>query len=1193
MPAPTILKRTLSFHFPRSVTATKQLPQTLEVIIVPLSDPSAPDQGTYVGGLQKQSVLLDDDDNVISFQLVPTASPDLVAPVTYRAAWREGGVLGRTVTHDFAMPDRDVRFDELSELGQIVGGETYLQQSDLGVPGRVAKLNDDGVPVDINGHPAAGAMALDSLANMLDDEVTARMAGDATSLSQANTFTSAQVNDLEGRITTNLDDAVGTLQTAINNEVTARQNNIASEINARTSADSSLSSRIDTLASSLTSAINTLPDKASLVGGKVPLSQIPSDAISSAVTASNQAAMLALTTDQVQPGDIAVRPDGAFFLNGTDPSVLSNWVSLTKVSSVNGYQGTISLTPADIGAIATGTSLPITQITGLATALADKVSITQLNALSATVSSIQGDDTVVRKINGVIPSNLLDTQVAFVNNLNQVTLKDGTVIASGTGDVYSINGMSGAVTLTAEDIGAIALDAQLPISEITGLQSALDGKVDASDSRMTNSRVPTTHADSHAADGDDAITISVSQVTGLSTTLSGLATSTTTTALGNRVSSLETQIVEIVGTGGGSPVSKDVWWDSAMALTNISTPSGMQTAGVRVKSPFGQAEDGSYYYAPEGANEDEVVWPYITPNGHLQFRRWDESGDPDPIYATQAALDSTDTAVALKATKIDLDALALTVSTKADQLDVTALQSAVSGKASVSSVNALNTQVATLAQQTQVDALSAALQNKASQSDFSALATTVGTKASQADMAVAENTIGALVTAIIGKADLIEGVVALEQIPAGIPQTSIDGLTTTLASKADLVNGKLNTNQIPSIPMGSVTNLNATLATKADLVNGKLATSQLPSLASHDTFAVANRTSMLALTSEQAQLGDQCIITTGADQGTYTLIGADPSQFTNWLLNTVPSSPVMSINGKVGNVVISAADVGAYPSSTSIPIANVAGLSTQLASYATTSSVTDALRVKVSSDEARQLISQTAQIKRAADYVATAPITSMYGLNVTVDGSPTPLTSGTVILVTAQSSPATNGLYRVSTTAWERVSDMPVNSYFIGGSLVVVTKGSINSNTVWQLTSPSGTTGTDANNWSKILQAGPPVSYSPGNGLTIDTNGSFTVQESRYMTGSSTLSGGLTVTKDGVRVDTTVARKFTGTVPAGLAVCPINHRLNTLSPIVQVINNFSNEAVLVGWTVAGPDTVSLEFATPVARSDEWRVVVIG
>ena len=771
MPAPTILKRTLTFHFPRSVSTASQLPQTLEVIIVPLSDPSAPDQGTYVGGLQKQNVLLDDDDNVISFSLVPTASPDLLAPVTYRVAWREGSVIGRTFTYDFAMPDADIRFDELADLGQIIGGETYLQQSDLGVAGRVAKLNSDGVPVDINGHPAAGLLALESLANTLDDETTARMAGDATSLSQANTFTSAQITDLAGQFSTALDISSGTLQTAIDNEVTARQNNIAAEITARQSADNSLSTRIDGLSTSLDSVTTALAGKATLTSGKVPLSQIPSGAITQAISVSSQSAMLALTTTDVQPGDFAVRPDGVFVLINSDPSSLGNWTPITKVSSVNGYQGSVSLTSADVGAIATGTSLPITQITGLSTALADKATSAQLSSLSATVDAIQSDATVVHTSGGVVSHTLLDTSVAYVNSLNQVTLKDGTVIASGTGDVFSVNGMSGAVTLTASDVGAIALDASLPISEITGLQTILDGKVDLSDSRLTDDRTPISHAASHASDGSDAITVAVSQVTGLSTTLNGLASKTTTTSLGNRVSALETTVTGLEGGGGGSPVSKDVWWDSPDALSSITTAGGMQAAGVNFKSPFGRAEDGSFYYNPQGANGSEVVWPYITPNGHLQFRVWDESGDTDVVYAPQSSLDTTDTAVALKASQIDLDALSLTVSTKADKTTVSALQDAVSTRASVASVNALNTQVATLAQQTQVDDLSIAVTSKASQFDFLALTSTVTTKANQDDMLGAWDSINSLIQGQNAKADLVNNAVPLSQIPTGISQS--------------------------------------------------------------------------------------------------------------------------------------------------------------------------------------------------------------------------------------------------------------------------------------------------------------------------------------------------------------------------------------------------------------------------------------
>lgn len=1186
MPAPTILKRNLEFHFPRSVSVTKQIPQTLEVIVTPLSDPSAPDQGTYVGGAQKQSVLLDDDDNVLVFQLVPTASADLLAPVTYRAAWREGGVIGRTFTYDFAMPDADVRFDELAELGQIIGGETYLQQSDLGVPGRVAKLNLDGVPVDADGHPAAGAAALDSIANMLDEETSNRMAGDATSLSQAQAFTNAQVNALSGEIAANLDELSQTLNTAINGEIIARQSAVAAEITSRSAADAAISTVVTGLTSSLNDLSVAINTKATVDStGRVPISQIPPAAITNAVSVANQAAMLALTSDEVQQGDLAVRPDGVWGLFGPDPGSLNNWVPLTKVASVNGYQGTISLTAADVGAIATGTSFPISQITGLSSALDDRATVSQLQSLSASIEAVQNDASVVRKVNGVIPSTLLDAQVAYVNSQSQVTLKDGTVIASGTGDVFSVNNMSGAVTLTAADIGAIPTGSQFAISDTTGLQTALDGKVNLSDGRLTDARTPVSHAASHASGGDDALTIAVAQVTGLSTTLSGLTPTSVTSALNNRVGALETTVTQLQGSSGGAPVSKDVWWDSATTLANITTAGGMQTAGVRIKSPFGQAEDGSYYYDPEGAAESEAVWPYITPNGHLEFRIWDESAAADVIYAPQASLDTTNEAVALKASQIDLEALALTVSTKAAQTDVTALQNDVSDKASAAAVNALTTQVSSLASQVQVDALASAVSGKANQSDFQALSVSVASKADQTEMDSALNVITSLVTGLTSKADLVNGVIPLTQIPNGIPQDSVTNLVSDLNTKADLVNGKLNTDQIPAIPMGSVTNLNSTLALKADLVNGKLATSQLPSLSTHETFAVANRASMMALTTSQVQIGDQCIITTGTDQGTYTLIGEDPSQFSNWLLNTPPNSPVTKVNNKIGDVVLSAADVGAYPSNTPIAITNVAGLETRLTSLATTTTVNEGLAGKTSPEAVRLLISQTSQVKRSADYVATTPIANLYGTQQIVDGVIAPQNS--IVLVAAQSSPATNGLYRVTTTEWQRTTDMAAGSYFVGGSMVVVTKGSINGNTVWQLTSPSGVTGTDANNWGRILQAGPPVGYQAGNGINM-ADGIFTAVASNQP------GAGIIVSSSGIRVDpTVVARKYVGAVPAGSTTCTIKHDLNTLSPLVQVIGGSSGEAVLVGWTVTGVNTVSLEFAAPVASNTDWRVVVIG
>lgn len=109
------------------------------------------------------------------------------------------------------------------------------------------------------------------------------------------------------------------------------------------------------LKADLTAVTAGLAAKADLVGGLVPTSQIPALALNTRVAVANQAAMLALTSAQVQPGDVAVRADGAgtFMLMSADPSQLANWGLLNSptdvVTTVNGQQGTVVLGKTDIG----------------------------------------------------------------------------------------------------------------------------------------------------------------------------------------------------------------------------------------------------------------------------------------------------------------------------------------------------------------------------------------------------------------------------------------------------------------------------------------------------------------------------------------------------------------------------------------------------------------------------------------------------------------------------------------------------------------------------------------------------------------------------------------------------------------------------------------------------------------------------
>ena len=107
------------------------------------------------------------------------------------------------------------------------------------------------------------------------------------------------------------------------------------------------------------SAVDTLlAAKADLVGGLIPTSQLPSLSLENAIPVASRAAMLALTTTQVQPGDIAVDTStgstrGSYILTATDPSNIANWLLLNApldaVSSVNGQFGTVVLAAADIG----------------------------------------------------------------------------------------------------------------------------------------------------------------------------------------------------------------------------------------------------------------------------------------------------------------------------------------------------------------------------------------------------------------------------------------------------------------------------------------------------------------------------------------------------------------------------------------------------------------------------------------------------------------------------------------------------------------------------------------------------------------------------------------------------------------------------------------------------------------------------
>jgi hypothetical protein len=1145
----------LTVNFARSVNTTTQIPVTMQVVLTPLAPTtSVLAGGTFVEAPVAREVVLSATVNSVVFRLVPTDLPGLSQRVPYRIAWRSGGVTGRTFTYDFAMPDADLSFEQLNSLGYVIGGEAYLQHADLGQAGGVARLNDDGKVVDAAGTPSANSSDITVLSQAIQSERIARQNADDQTRVDLEASLGVQANQIVNTTNSAVSGVRAELTTLITNEIAARQATDAS-----------------------------LAFKADLVSGKIPLAQIPNAARTQGVQVTDQAAMLALTTDQVQQFDFAIRPDGVFALLGTDPSQIGHWSKLNKVTSVNGFDGEVVLNLSHVAA--NGGAITQSQVTDLAGALAGKASTISLATTNGRITAIETDSTIVKTVAGVIPNALNDTRMAYLDATgNFITRKDGTIISGAGGAVSSVNGKGGAVSLSLTDVATVG--GAVPQAQVTGLSTTLSGKVDTTDTRLTNSRTPTAHATSHAAGGSDALTLTTAQVTGLATTLTGY---------GNRIGDLETRVtgIETSGTGsGGSGTVGVLSWFSGTATTgNLNSLVLHSPFGYNPANPSANAQ--GFYYNPAGAPSSEVRYPYISPGGNLKLVRWDTAAAADPEYATQAALDAVSLTIAGKADTTALAALTITAGTTAqyfrgDKTFQALTQDVVpSGTANKVFTAAEQTKLAGIAAGATVNSTNATLLDRTNHTGTQ-VAATISNFSTAAD---------ARITAALGTT-------VQAQIAAGNTTQYFRGDKTFQTLNAAAVTGAeatANKNQL-----NGYAGLDAT---------GKLLTSVLPSSALTTVTEVTTKTAMLSLTATQVQPGDICIITATTDQGSYVLSAADPSVATNWkLLGGSAGAAVTRVNGSVGDVTITAASLGALTAGTSATVGAQIGSifnlsttldgkinSTTLASTVlnrpTWSTTTGATATTAPTLE--KILTDSTPVKQIATYVATINITSLNGQQPADGIALMPL--GSTVLLTAQGSAVSsvlNGLWQVNSGAWTRATDMAAGSYLVKGTTVAVSSGT-HANTLWQVTSASGVVDTNTMSWVKITTAYVP---SGGDGITITGNTSFAVKAKLpTQVGTNTaadpnrlLSNGIVVDSTGVSVDTTVvARKYVVDVPAGSTTPRIYHNLGTRRVLVQVIETSgTNAAVLVGWTATNVNYLDLEFSVaPI--TGQWAVIVIG
>lgn len=1193
------------------------LPEIMDIALQALGSAADPTAGaTFAGGVKSAQIELSGPVNSVVFELIPSYSPGLTTPLQYRVMWR-AGVMGRTDTFDFVMPDEDLSWEELQgNVSNIIGGAAYLQQTDLGVAGRVARLDEDGNVIDAAGNVLPSTSDITAIQNDITVEINNRLAG----IAQVRSI-------LEGELSTQVNSTLNTAEAYTNNQVIAVNADISTERSARQNADTDLQSQIntnnthlqgelDSLSASTGGNTTALNHKADLDNtGHVPVAQIPDAILTSAVPVPDQVAMLALNPNTVHKGDLAVRPDGVWLLTTNDPSQMANWVSLSIINSVNGKRGDVVLGAADVNAIPVGGSITMGQVTGLGTALTGKANQGDMSSVQAQVSGILADPTLVHTTAGVIPSALLDSSVVYLNSYGQLVHKDGTIIPVGSGGggaVFTVNGQTGNVVLTAASVGAVASGQSLPMTQITGLSTALGAKADLSGPGGTVPLVelpsfPTSQVTGLSTALGNKADLSAGQVPlaqvpllpqgqilGLSALISGNQLTNATNAV-NRVGSLETRVTTLEGggggTGGGGTSSTSVFYDSSNTTANVT-----DFTQVILHSPWGIDSDGTitgttgtWYYNHAGVRSTDVAYPIISQNGHLQLHKWNETGAADPVYALASDLSALNTAVAAKAAQTDLVSLQNTVITKASQSDLTALSTTMDTKANTADLNSLSTTVATKANQSDLNNLTTVVGTKANQADLTATNNTVATKAAQSDMAAAQTNITTLQAALPAKADLVAGKLQASEIPTGIPQANITGLVTALSLCATLDSGgKVFLTQVPqNIPQAYIAGLGTALGNKADLVNGFVPVSQIPAVAIPDIHVVANRAALLGLTSAQVSLGHLAVISGTVDQGTYILTGADPSLWANWTELATPQAPVTSVNNQTGQVVLSWTDVGALAANAILPISQVSGLQSQLNSFATTAALNSATASLVTPGQVQNMFYNSSMVKRA-DYVATTAIASLAGQQ-SVDGVLVP--NGAIVLATAQASSVNNGLWVVSSGGnWTRPADFATGSFLARDTVVIVSNttaaanGTNNPYTVWQMNATSGFIDTATNSWTRIAWVAPPFVPVQGNGINI--NGST-------FSANVVAGGGLMNGTPGLAVDPNVVlRKFIGTVPAGNTVAGITHNLNTTSPIVSIWDTGSNTLVLAGVTVVTANSISIEFNSAPA-SGQYRVAICG
>lgn len=270
---------------------------------------------------------------------------------------------------------------------------------------------------------------------------------------------------------------------------------------------------------------------------------------------------------------------------GSDPVTVAQ-------SQVTGLTSTLAAKADLVGGVVPSSQIPAIAITTFLGTVANQAAMLALAG--------QEGDWAIRS----------DTGTTWVITGNDPTqLPSWTQMPSAGAPVVSVNGETGAVTLSPGDVGALAAASNLSdlgsastartnlglgTAATTNTGTGAGNTILGNDTRLTDARTPTAHAASHGSGGGDPVTVAQSQVTNLTTDLAAKAPLASPTLTGT-----PTVPTATAGTNTTQAAS------TAFVTGAVSTLSGTTTTSLAGKVDKGTAFYNVKDYGAVGNNSTD------------------------------------------------------------------------------------------------------------------------------------------------------------------------------------------------------------------------------------------------------------------------------------------------------------------------------------------------------------------------------------------------------------------------------------------------------------------------------------------------------------------------------------------------------------------------------------------------------------